>query len=67
MELTSLTSRVNGTDNMSSYYRKTKNPRTGKYEMASWLDNYFGARRYGVKFEDGTVYNPEEVKMKTKD
>lgn len=52
---------------MSSYYRKTKHPRTGKYERAMWLDDYYGPRRYGVKFEDGTVYNPEEVQLKTKD
>lgn len=51
---------------MSNYMRLTKNPRTGKYEMAAWLDNHFGPHRYGVRFADGTIYNPEKVELKTK-
>ena len=35
---------------MSSYYRMTRHPVTGKMEPAAWWDNYFGRHRYGVRF-----------------
>ena len=35
---------------MSSFVRRTKNPETGEFENAMWLDNYFGRRQYGVHF-----------------
>lgn len=35
---------------MSTYQRVTKNPITGKFELATWLDDYFGPHRYGVRF-----------------
>lgn len=41
---------------MSSYSRVTKHPRTGKYEPANWLDDYFGPHQYAVQFPDGCVY-----------
>jgi hypothetical protein len=53
-------------NNMSSYHQKTKNPLTGKWEDAEWLDNFFGQRRYGVRFKDGKVYNPSEIILQTK-
>jgi hypothetical protein len=46
---------------MSNFYRQTKNPKTGQIEQAEWLDDYFGSRKYGVRFPDGMVYRPEEV------
>jgi len=48
---------------MSNYYQNTKHPVTGKYEVAEWLDNYYGQHRYGVRVKDGKVYNPEEYNM----
>lgn len=51
---------------MSSFKRMTLNPMTDRYEMALWLNDYFGRHKYGVKFADGTVYNPEVIKLKTK-
>lgn len=51
---------------MSNYIRKTKNSRTGRWENAEWLDDHFGRHKYGVRFSDGTIYNPEQVKLKTK-
>lgn len=51
---------------MSSYMAVTKHPLTGKWEEAQWLDDYFGRHHYGVKFSDGTVYNPEHYKLKVK-
>ncbi len=43
---------------MSNYIRKTKNPITGQFERAEWLDDYFGKHRYGVRFasEDNHVW-----------
>lgn len=45
---------------MSNFSRNTINPDTGRYEIATWLDNHYGPNHYGVRFPDGTVY-PEEV------
>lgn len=50
---------------MSSYKRKTKHPVTGTWEMADWLDDYFGQRHYGVRFADGSVFDPEKIKLET--
>jgi len=50
---------------MSSYICNTKNPATGEFEAAQWLDNYFGPRHYGVKFLDGSMVDPEEVELET--
>lgn len=47
---------------MSSYIQKAYNPRNNKVEEAEYLDNYFGPRKYGVRFSDGRVYADEEVK-----
>lgn len=44
---------------MSNFIRRTKNPETGVFEDACWLDDYFGRHRYGVRFPDGRTY-PEE-------
>lgn len=56
---------------MSSYIQKAYNPKTNKVEDATYIDDYFGKHRYGVKFSDGDVYREEEVlpyyeDMKTK-
>lgn len=51
---------------MSSYKRDTLNPATGKIEEAEWLDDYFGHYNYGVRFSDGKVYHPEEIKRAEK-
>jgi len=29
---------------------RTRNPMTGEFEDAVWLDDYFGRHRYGVSF-----------------
>lgn len=52
---------------MSTYTRETKNPLTGKYEVAVWMDDYFGHHNYGVKFPDGTIYNPQFTTLKTRE
>ena len=43
---------------MSSYIAVTKHPKTGKWENAQWIDDYYGPHKYGVKFEDGDVFDP---------
>jgi hypothetical protein len=40
---------------MSNFIRRTKNPDTGQFEDAEWLDDYFGRHRYGVRFPGGGV------------
>lgn len=50
---------------MSNFSKLTKNPKTGLFEMATWLDNYFGQYRYAVRFGDGTVYDPDKVELET--
>ena len=40
---------------VSSHFRTTKNPITGQFERAEWLDSYFGGRVFGVRFSTGQV------------
>lgn len=63
---------------MSTFTRETKNPRTGKWEMATWYDDLFGRHNYGVVFpSDRALYgkdlplkavavDPEKVKLETR-
>lgn len=44
---------------MSNYYQYTKHPITGKWEKATWIDNYFKQHHYGVQFpDDSMIYDP---------
>mgnify|MGYP003404001845 CR=1 FL=1 len=52
---------------MSTYSKLTKNPKTGEFEYATWMDDYFGRHHYGVKFPDGEVIDPEKVELETMD
>lgn len=52
---------------MSSFFKRTKNPATGRWEEALWIDDHFGQHRYGVEFPDGTIVDPEIVKLETTD
>lgn len=46
---------------MSSFLKSTVNPDTHEIEMAEWLDNYFGERKYGVRFPStGIVYREDD-------
>jgi hypothetical protein len=42
---------------MSNFNKLTWHPVTGKLEMATWLDGHFAGPHYGVRFDDGHVYN----------
>lgn len=45
---------------MSSYHKITRNPETGKYEKAFWIDDYFKPHVYGVKFPSTEKVYPVE-------
>jgi hypothetical protein len=46
---------------MSSYLQVTKNPDSGEFEKAEWLDNYFGHYQYAVRFPStGKVFRASE-------
>lgn len=50
---------------MSTYNKITRHPQTGKWELAQWIDDYFGDHVYGVKFDsNGKVYPAEIVDNK---
>lgn len=52
---------------MSNYKALTKHPGTSEWEIADWIDNYFGPHRYGVKFVDSDfIYNPEVHDLEVK-
>ena len=43
---------------MSTYVDKAINPKTGKPQLALFIDDYYGSHRYGVGFKsDGTDAN----------
>ena len=52
---------------MSNYLKQTRHPITLEWEDAEWIDNYYGGHRYGVRFKDDQVFNPEIYKMETRD
>jgi len=52
---------------MSSYCQMTQHPTTKKWEMASWMDDFFGIHLYGVRFKSGEIFNPQDWILKTKE
>jgi hypothetical protein len=64
---------------MSTYVDKAINPKTGKSQLALFIDDHYGSHRYGVGFKNDatdanlnhignikseyTVYPVEEIKM----
>jgi|GEM_PF-2637781 len=53
---------------MSNYQMPTKHPITHKWEIADWIDDYFGGHKYGVKFSnDKKVYRSDHYTWETKD
>ncbi len=46
---------------MSNFFHTARNPKTGKTEMAEFLDDYYGRHIYGVRFPDGKVYREDEL------
>lgn len=55
---------------MEKDIKQTKHPKTGKWENASWIDDYFGKHHYGVEFpsdKNSYVYDPEIIELETRD
>lgn len=52
---------------MSTYAAMTKNPKTGEFEPAIWHDDFYGPHHYGVRFLDGSMYDPREITLETND
>lgn len=52
---------------MSNYIRTTKNPWTGEWQEAEWLDDYFGHHKYAVRFPNGDIADPRTDPIQTKD
>lgn len=48
---------------MSNFWALTIRPDSTEPEPAEWLDDYYGAHRYGVRFEDQTVIPEDQVKF----
>jgi hypothetical protein len=47
---------------MSNFRAMTLHPGTGHYHLADWLDDYFGANQYGIRFVGGEhFYKAYEV------
>ena len=47
---------------MSTYADKAINPKTGKLQLALFIDDYYGSHRYGVGFKnDGTDANLYDI------
>lgn len=47
---------------MSTYVDKAINPKTGKSQLALFIDDYYGSHRYGVGFKnDGTDANLYDI------
>lgn len=51
---------------MSTFTKMTKNPKTGKFEKALWMDDHFAHYHYGVRFEDGSVVDPEAINLEVR-
>jgi len=52
---------------MSTYLRQTKHPETDEWQVATWADDFYGSHHYGVKFPNGDVFDPEKIKLETRD
>lgn len=52
---------------MSNYLKATKDPITGVFEIAEWMDNFFAPHHYGVRFPDGNIYDPEKIELETQE
>ena len=51
---------------MSNYKAYTRHPYTKEFSMATWLDDHYGAHRYGVRFPNGDTFNPLTMDLEVK-
>lgn len=52
---------------MSNFAKNTTDPRTGKFEPAIWIDDFYGSHLYGVQFKDGAIFDPRIFTLNTND
>jgi len=52
---------------MSTYSKQTKHPITGEWHEATWMDDFYGKHRYGVRFPDGETFNPDKIQLETRE
>jgi hypothetical protein len=52
---------------MSNYKSYTQHPYTKEFEMATWLDDHYGAHQYGVRFPNGDTFKPNDLEVKSFD
>jgi hypothetical protein len=50
---------------MSSFIKLTQHPDTMHWHHALWIDDHFGNHHYGVRFNDGKIFDPEKYDLKT--
>jgi hypothetical protein len=48
---------------MSNFVAPAVHPKTGKLQPATFLDDHYGKHRYGIRFQDGSIYPAEEVEV----
>ena len=52
---------------VSNYTAFTRHPVTSEWELAEWLNDYFGRHNYGVRFADGSVIDPRATRLEVSD
>lgn len=53
---------------MSTFIKKTKHPKTGEWENATWVDDAFGRHNYGIHFpSDNKTYDERDYEWETLD
>lgn len=54
---------------MSSYKKLTKHPETKQFELATWIDNYFGEHNSGIIFDSSpnVIHDSRDEEFETKE
>jgi len=52
---------------MSTFSQQTKHPVTGEWHEATWMDDFYGRHRYGVRFPSGETFNPDKIQLETRE
>ena len=52
---------------MSTFSQQTKHPVTGEWHEATWMDDFYGRHRYGVRFPSGETLNPDKIQLETRE
>lgn len=49
---------------MSNFKKWTRHPETGAWEIADWLDDFYGPHEYAVRFSDGKTFRPKGLETR---